>query len=271
MRHHDEAGEPAEDAAPTTTQTLERALTLLKVFYGNPKPLTHADLVRRSGYSKASVSRLIATLVTLGYLNRAPDGVRVQIGVRGLRLGQKYLANSPLPTIARPLMQAFADRFDMSVGLALADQLDMIYVQYCNGRRIATLRLGVGRAVPMALSSIGRAYVWSQPAAVRQRLLFGIWKKGGDHGPQVVARMERAFADLDKHGFCIAAGEYQRDTFALSVPLSVGKPALTMGLNCSAVGPIPPAATIRGELAPALLETARQLTLALAETDSALF
>jgi DNA-binding IclR family transcriptional regulator len=267
----DVAGDDAGDDSVTATHTLERALKLLKVFYGSSKPLAHSELVRRTGYSKASVSRLAATLVSLGYLNRAPDGVRVQIGVRGLRLGQKYLVNSPLPEIARPVMQAFADKYDMSVGLAMADQLDMIYVQYCNSSKIATLRLGVGRAVPMALSSIGRAYVWAQPPELRQRLLFGIWKKSGAHGPQVVAKMERAFGDLDTHGYCLAAGEYQRDTFAVSVPLAVGNPPLQMGLNCSAVGPIPDRVMIRDELAPALMKMARLLTLELENEDSSLF
>ncbi|TQK09214.1 IclR family transcriptional regulator [Herbaspirillum sp. SJZ130] len=266
---HDDAAAGAQASAGT--HTLERALQLLKVFHGSAKPLAHAELVRRTGYSKASVSRLTATLVALGYLDRAPDGVRVQIGVRGLRLGHKYLANSPVPDIARPIMQDFADRYDMSVGLAVADQLDMVYLQYCNSSKIATLRLGVGRTVPMALSSIGRAYVWAQPPQQRQRLLFSIWKKSGEHGPQVVAKMERAFGDLDTHGYCLAAGEYQRDTFAISVPLALGAPPLMMGLNCSAVGPLPDRLMIRDELAPALMKTARLLQLELDAIDSSLF
>lgn len=259
------------EAGQAATHSLERALLLMKVFQGSAKPLSHAELVRRSGYSKASVSRLTATLVALGYLDRAPDGVRVQVGVRGLRLGQRYLTNSLVQEAARPIMQDFADRFDMSVGLAVADQLDMVYIQYCNGRKIATLRLGVGRSVPMALSSIGRAYVWSQSPEQRQRLLFGIWKKSGEHGPQVVARMERAFGELDAHGYCLAAGEYQRDTFAISVPLALGNPPLRMGLNCSAVGALPDREVIREQLAPALMKTARLLMLELEEVDSSCF
>ncbi|MCZ2498806.1 helix-turn-helix domain-containing protein [Xylophilus sp. Kf1] len=241
------------------------------MFQGSARPLSHGELVRRSGYSKAAVSRLTATLVALGYLQRALDGVRVQLGVRGVRLGGAYLAESRLPSAARPMMQALADRHDMSVGLAMADQLDMIYLQYCSSSRIATLRLGVGRAVPMAFSSIGRAYVWGQPPAQRQKLLFGIWKQSGAGGADVVAKMERAFGELEAHGYCLAAGEYQRDTFALGVPVTVGRPAVTLALNCSAVGPIPDRATIREELAPALQKTARLLTLALETVDSALF
>ncbi|NMM36278.1 MAG: IclR family transcriptional regulator [Glaciimonas sp.] len=257
--------------ASTTTQTLERALGLLKAFRGSPKPLTHAELVRRTGYSKASISRVAATLVVLGYLDRALDGVRFQIGVRGLRIGRRYLSNSLLTRLAKPIMQQLADRNNVSVGLAVANQLDMIYIKYCNSGRIATLRLGVGRTVPMELSSIGRTYVWAQPPARRQRLLFDILKKIGSHGPAVVAKMEHAFEDLDKYGYCMAAGEYQRDTFAVSVPVWLGDPPVVMALNCSAVSYVPDLENIRKVLAPTLQSTAEKLIDVMSTIDSALF
>ncbi|WP_083439025.1 IclR family transcriptional regulator [Herbaspirillum autotrophicum] len=263
-----------QDAAPgssTSTHTLERALGVLKAFRGSPKPLAHAELVRRTGYSKASISRVAATLVALGYLDRAPDGVRFQIGVRGLRIGHRYLSNSPITRLAKPIMQAMADHHNMSVGLAVANQLDMIYIEYCNSSSIATLRLGVGRTVPMELSAIGRTYVWVQPPARRQRLLFDILKKIGVHGPAVVAKMEEAFEDLDQYGYCMAAGEYQRDTFAVSVPVFLGDPPVPMALNCSAVSYVPDVENIRKMLVPALQNTAEKLKNALASIDSTLF
>ncbi|MDY7579753.1 IclR family transcriptional regulator [Herbaspirillum sp. RTI4] len=263
-----------QDAAPgssTATHTLERALGVLKAFRGSPKPLAHAELVRRTGYSKASISRVAATLVALGYLDRAPDGVRFQIGVRGLRIGHRYLSNSPITRQAKPLMQALADEHNMSIGLAVANQLDMIYIEYCNSSSIATLRLGVGRTVPMELSAIGRTYVWMQSPTHRQRLLFNILKKIGSHGPAVVAKMEEAFEDLERYGYCIAAGEYQRDTFAVSVPVFLGDPPVPMALNCSAVSYMPDVENIRKVLVPSLQNAAEKLKIALSSVDSALF
>src|SRR6185369_14717348 len=156
------------DGDPTSTQTLQRALGVLKAFHGSPNPLTHAELVRRTGSSKASISRIAATLVALGYLDRAPDGVRFQLGARGLRIGHRYLVHNPVVRAAKPLMQQLADSCDMSVGLAVADQLEMVYLEYCNSSNIATLRLGVGRAVPIELSScVGAATRATTAAAVQ--------------------------------------------------------------------------------------------------------
>ena len=253
------------------TKTLERALKILTAFGGDAKPMSNAELVRRTGFSKASVSRITATLVSLGYLNRSADAVRYQIGIRSLRLGHLYLLNSPIRQIARPIMQAFADEHEVSVALGVGDGLDMLYVEYCKSRSIATLRLGVGSLLPMELTSIGRAYLWAQPHAVREKLLFEIIKKAGTSGPSVVLHIEDAFHSIERDGYCIAVGEYQRDAYGISVPVYLGNPLVAMALSYGAVSVAPNERRLRGVLAPALMRTAATLRQAFTSVDSTLF
>jgi DNA-binding IclR family transcriptional regulator len=260
-----------DTAGSNGTHTLERALTVLKAFGGYPGSLSNADLVRKTGFSKASISRITATLVALRYLDRAADGLRFQIGMRGLILGHNYLANSPIRQLARPIMQRFADRHDMSVALAVGDGLDTLYIEYCKSQRIVALRLGVGSRMPMELTSIGRTYLWTQQPKVRERLLFDIMKKGGSDGPAILDRMKRAFDHLEKYGYCVTIGEYQRDAFGVSVPVQLGNPPVPMALNCGAISANPERAHIHDVLAPDLIDTAESLKSALSGVESILF
>lgn len=253
------------------TQTLLRALKILKAFGGDAKPLSNGELVRHTGFSKASVSRITATLVSLGYLHRSTDAVRYQIGIRSLRLGHLYLSNSPIRAIARPIMQEHADKYEVSVALAIGDELDMLYVEYCKGQRISTLRLGVGSVLPMDLTSIGRAYLWSQPHALRERLLFEIVKSAGPNGAAVLSRIDDAFKSIERDGYCMAVGEYQRDSFGMSVPLYLGNPPQAMALSYGAVSEAPKERHMRNVLAPGLMQTAAALRQAFMHVDSALF
>jgi DNA-binding IclR family transcriptional regulator len=251
------------------THTLERALTLLKAFDGYTGPVANAELVRRTGFSKASVSRITNTLVALGYLDRAADAMRFQIGLRGLALGHNYRANNPIKLLARPIMQAFADEHDMSVALAIADGTDTLYLEYCTGRHIATLRMGVGTRMPLELTSIGRTYVWMQPPAARERLLAAIRQRTStEHVAHAMLRMELAFRHLDKFGYCVAMGEFQRDAYGISVPVCLGNPAIPMSLNCGGILPGPSDEHIHNVLVPQLRRTADALSVAMAEVDS---
>lgn len=265
----DASAEKAEKAGGT--HTLERALTVLKAFGGYPGPVTNAELVRRTGFSKASVSRITATLVALGYLDRASDGLRYQIGMQGLVLGHNYRANNPIKMYARPIMQEYADEHDMSVALATGDGMDTLYIEYCKSPRIATLRMGVGMRMPMELTSIGRTYLWAQRPQERERLLSDIRRRGDDkQAANSMLRIEQAFDHLEKFGYCVAMGEFQRDSFGISVPVYLGNPAIPMALNCGGILPAPSDEHIHNVLVPRLVQTAVRLAAATADIDSML-
>lgn len=253
------------------THTLERALALLKAFDGYTGPVANAELVRRTGFSKASVSRITTTLVALGYLDRAADAMRFQIGLRGLALGHNYRANNPVRLLARPIMQAFADEHDMSVALATGDGTDALYLEYCKGRHIATLRMGVGTRMPMELTSIGRTYLWMQPPPTRERLLADIRQRTNSRQvAHAMMRIELAFDHLDRFGYCVAMGEFQRDAYGISVPVYLGSPPIAMSLNCGGILPAPSDDHIHNVLVPKLMQLADALSAAMSDVDSML-
>lgn len=251
-----------------TTHTLERALTILRAFDGSTAPLSHSELVRRTGYSKASVSRIASTLVSLGYLGRDADGVRFRIGLRGPSLGHTYRANSPIAALARPIMQRFADEHDLSVAIGIADGTEMLYIEYCKSPSTRTLCFAVGRRLQMEVSAMGRAWLWDQPEQDRQDLLERIKGRATE---QSLERTRRAFEHLDTEGYCRVVGEYHPDIWGAAVPLRLGRPGMAMSLSCAGMMPALPAGEIREVIAPALKDTAHRLRLALGDVDSGLF
>ncbi|MFT3819288.1 MAG: IclR family transcriptional regulator [Rubrivivax sp.] len=273
------AGSPPRTAPPFDaaeerhrgTHTLERALSILKAFDGHKAALSNSQLVQRTGFSKASVSRITATLLGLGYLARDNDGVRFRIGMRGRMLGHTYRTNSPLSALARPWMQAFADRHDLSIALGTGDGTDMLYLEYCKSPRTATLCFAVGGRIPMELTAMGRAYLWDQAPAERRELLERIAASPRPGRARALARIDAAFGQLSADGFCVASGEYQRDSYGIAIALRLGRPELRMSLNCSGMLPAPDERQIREVVVPGLQDTARQLQEAFAGVDSRLF
>src|SRR4051794_31292597 len=117
----------SNDRAPPVTQTLERGLEVLRAFRSDARPLGNRTLVERTGLPKATVSRITNTLVNLGYLSGVSSPGRYQLGPGMLSIGNAFLESSNVRRAARPLMQQFAPRHDLSIGLAVPDRLNMIY------------------------------------------------------------------------------------------------------------------------------------------------
>lgn len=256
-----------QHASSPVTMTLERGLRLLRAFRAERVSLGNAELARRTGMSKSAVSRLTMTLVSTGFLRRVQGGARFELAGGPLCIGHAYLEASELAQLAAPSLQKLADRLNVSAGLAVPDQLDMLFVAYRTSARIATLRLGVGSLLPMAQTAIGRAWLWALPQDRRTSYVDKVVEAAGPQAAAVRQRIEAAFDDLRTSGVCMSAGEYQRHAYGIAVPLRVGKAGQLMALNCGAIELHPDLDAIRARIAPELKVAAAEMTVLLRDAD----
>jgi DNA-binding IclR family transcriptional regulator len=255
------------DETTKVTMTLERGLAVLRAFHAERMPLSNADLVRRTGHSKATISRLTTTLIRVGFLRRVGGGRQFELATGALSIGHTYLQVNPITQVAQPIMQSLADKLNVSVALATADHLDMLYIGYCTGARIATLRLGVGSLLPMGSTSVGRAYLWGLPAAERRSCIELIKAATGRHANSVLSGIDEAFKDLEETGVCMSIGEYQRDAYGIALPIEVGRERTLMTLSCGAVEVEPNIAALRRHIVPSLKMAAAEVTALLADVE----
>lgn len=261
---------PADEAlcaAGATMLTVQRGMQVLRAFQSDTQPLGNAQLVRRTGLPKATVSRLTATLLLQGDLRHAPDGRRFELTAQPLGLGQAYAANSELVTRAGPLLRSLAERLEVNAALAMADGLDMLYVGYQAGRGTATLRYGVGSVVPMAQTAIGRAYLWTLPLRQRQRMVAALLRQAGAQAGSVEAGLAQGFAELEETGLCSVFGTFRRNTFGLALPVRIGRREVPMALSFGNVAIGESVASEYRRIAPALKAAAPKLEALLADLE----
>lgn len=239
--------------------TVSRGLEVLRAFRGERSPLSNAEIVARTGLPKSTVSRLTTTLMFSGFLQHANGGRQFELATGALGMGQAFLESSALVQRAQPFMQALADRLNVSVALAMPDQLEMLYITYCSSRHIATLRLGVGSMLPMVTTAIGRGYLWGLADAERQALVARIAQGLGPGFAKVEPALDASFRELAETGCCLVVGGYQRDTYGIGCPIRVGRQGTVMGLNCGAAVVGADFEKVRGTVGKALLEAAPEL------------
>ncbi len=254
-------------SAAASLQTVERGMQVLRAFRSDRAPVGNAELVRRTGLSKATVSRLTSTLVQLGFLRLAAGGRQFELGAGALGIGHAFVASSELLDRAMPLLQTLADRLGVSVALGVRDGLDMLYVAYRVSHHVATLRLGLGSVLPMASTAIGRAYLWGLDGPERQRLLGTLRRGLGPQWPLLETGIQTSFDELASTGTCAVLGGYQRDAYAVALPVRVGRQQLPMALSCGKAAIGPNLAAERKRIAPVLMETAARLEALVVDID----
>ena len=82
-----------------------RALTLLDTLADQGRAIGIADLSKRVRLHVSTVHRLLATLISRGYVRQNPETGKYALGVRSFVLGQAYLEQMDLRRIVRPALQ----------------------------------------------------------------------------------------------------------------------------------------------------------------------
>ncbi len=137
------------------TQSLTRAVALLKALRHHPRGATTAALARATGLPPATAGRLLITLADEGFVRRAPQGWVV--GAELVTLARRSDPDSALARRAQPLLAELAEHGRESAMLAVpAPGPAVDIIAQVDGPWLLGLTNWVGRGVDLHASAAGK-------------------------------------------------------------------------------------------------------------------
>lgn len=141
---------------PDSNSVLGKVRLILEVFSLDDETLSLSELARRTGLAKASVHRLSQELVQWGLLERRSGEYR--LGMRLFEIGQRVPRQRILRDLARPLMIDLVQATNETVHLAVADGLEVLYLEKISGVRTGINRPSrVAGRMPLHCVATGKA------------------------------------------------------------------------------------------------------------------
>ncbi|MEK9753649.1 MAG: IclR family transcriptional regulator [Rhodospirillaceae bacterium] len=244
-------------------RSLARGLEVLKVFDADDRGLSNAEIARRTGFPKPTVSRLTFTLMALGYLHLDEVTGRYSLHPHILSLGYPVLSQLSIREIARPLMQQLADSCRGAVSMGVRDGLSMIVIERARHGSLTTVPLDIGVDRDLAKTALGRAYLAGLPDDRRQALLAEIAQMAPDMLKDVQAGIDSAVRHFHQHGYTMSAGEWMTDYHAVGVPLRLSNGNI-LAFNCGGL-----AAQVGVDMLPELGQRLSDMVADLARTQGA--
>ena len=230
-------------------EALSRGLDVLRAFSQGSVILGNQDIARLTGLPKPTVSRMTYTLTKLGYLSYNTQLEKYQLSSGVLALGYAYVSNLKVRQLAKPYMDEFARQNNMSIGLTCRDRLHMIYVENRLPPEASLLRMDIGKKLPLATTSAGRAYYCAISDKGRKVIDDAMAVKYGPEAwPEKKEGLDRAMEDYKKYGFCLSLGEWDRNINSAGVPVHL-QDGTTMALTCAAPSYLVSAEKLRDSIA----------------------
>lgn len=195
---------------------LGRGLVILAAFEHHER-LTHQQLCQMTKLPKATITRLIHTLTTLGFLRTNEYG-QYQLGSNAVRLSATAWSRHDMVAYAEPLLRQFASENEVSVNLATEVEGEMRYHACCRSPARLSVNLQVGSAVPVARTAIGRAF-YAVSSQARQAMIISNLKENLSDEDYIHAQsaLTQAAQHYEQYGYTVSDGEFSTDILAVAV------------------------------------------------------
>lgn len=135
-------------------QSLARGLAVLRSFSATAPRQTLADVARATGLTRATVRRVLHTLVDLGYARS--DGKLFELTPQVLDIGYSFVASLNLSELVQPELERLSEELGESTSVSVLDDTDIVYVARVPTKRIMTVAIGLGSRFPAYQTSMGR-------------------------------------------------------------------------------------------------------------------
>jgi IclR family transcriptional regulator, pca regulon regulatory protein len=159
---------------PRYSQSLERGLAILSCFTPRRPVLGIADIADELGMSRSTTHRYVITLLALGYLEQGASR-KYRLGLRVSDLGMSALNSTGLREHAQPYLEELRQRTSYSVGLAVLDGPEILYVHRARSLRRGQAQAGpdvrTGSRLPAHATAVGKLLLAHLPDADQRELV----------------------------------------------------------------------------------------------------
>lgn len=238
---------------------LARGLAMLSTFSPEQQWLGSQEIAERTGVPAPTVSRMLASMTTLGYLHYDSGRRKYRLAAASLSLGYAAIADAEAPGAVRAEMRRFAEGTDTYMILGTRDKLDVSVLETQVGEQaVLDLQLSAGSRLAIASCPMGWALLAALPEQERFYLEDHLERRSGRDWPVLRRRMAEGMSQLLRQGFCTSLADEKAGLVSVAVPVQVPDhpPAV---LACVGRSGSMPRARVERDLGPRLAATARTL------------
>jgi IclR family transcriptional regulator, acetate operon repressor len=163
-----DATEPNGDSL---VQSVQRALSLLRLFDSAHPEWSAAELARRSGLRRTTAFRLIKTLAAEDVLALNPINGRYFLGPAVFQFAYVWVADASLARIAAPHLERLAEATDESVGLTVWNGEGPLCVAHSPSPRPFRFLMYVGQTFTDIANAHSKVLLAFGPEERRERVL----------------------------------------------------------------------------------------------------
>ena len=218
LREADASRRLASDRGSDFVEAFARGLNVIGAFGKERRQLSLSDVARVTDLPKASVRRMLHTLVCLDLAET--DGRVFRLTPRVLGLASDYLGSNKVSTVVQPVCERISASTGRSCFAAVLDGHDIVVVAHALPHYPMELAPGTGLRLPAFCTAAGRAILGTLDDDALDAWLAKLRPKPlTEFTPTRMPEIRKAIAQARVQGYGATNQEVRLGDLALAVPL----------------------------------------------------
>lgn len=198
--------------------TVKNALRILNSFTLETPEKRVSDLSIELGIGKSTISRLLSTLASEGYVIKETENQKYRLGLKILELNSIVASQLEINSAARPVIKNLVKDTGEAIVIAVLEE-EVVYIEQIECSHPFPILTYVGSRGPVHCSGSGKVLLaFHETTHFQQVLSNGLvpFTPNTVTDPDV---LREQLADIRKTDFCYCESEHLQDIVSLSAPI----------------------------------------------------
>lgn len=199
--------------------SVKNALRLLRSFSLDTPEKKVTDLAAELGLGKSTISRLLNTLASEGFVTKDPETQKYRLGLTILNLNTVVTSNLEINRESQPILQRLVDEIGETATIAVLEDTAVVYLNRVECKHPVQILSHVGRRNPLHCTSSGKAILAYQ----NQDFIEGYIDEGLEQYTvnTITNRdtLRTALKSIQEQGYAISIEELREGVASIAAPI----------------------------------------------------
>jgi IclR family KDG regulon transcriptional repressor len=199
--------------------SVKNSLRLLNSFSLDEPEKKVTDLAKTLGLGKSTVSRLLATLASEGFVMKDQETQKYRLGLSILNLNTIVSSNLEIGRESLPVLHKLVEETQETCHIAVIDGTDVIYINKVEGKHPVQILTHVGRRNPAYCTSSGRILLAYQDEQVIERALDGELEAYTEKTDTNLESIRSQIKKAKEQGYSVSIEQLRVGVVSISAPV----------------------------------------------------
>ncbi len=216
-----------------TVRSVERAIDILTSFTIEQPILTVPEISQKTGLTKSTVFRLLASLESKGLVEKIQSTHEYKLGIRLLALGNIVHSSLEMIDVAKPIMKVLSEKTQETVNINVVQGLKRVCIDRIDGNQALRKVSEVGKLLPLHIGASGKLLL----AYFDPEMITKVLKDLRESMSEIALnKIKLELFDIREKGYATSFNERLEGTASISAPIRDYTGKVIAGLTVS--GPL---------------------------------